>query len=119
MDIFEDEIKNRQKVADRYAEKLFNLHRDGFLVLPFLHPDNTSSWAQYTLRVGVRDALLAAMTEQGIPTAVHYPVPLYEQPALLQNDVDCPESGRAANEVISLPMHPYLTESDIEKITNE
>lgn len=116
LDIFEDEIKNRQKVADRYAEKLFNLHRDGLLVLPFLHPHNTSSWAQYTLRVGVRDALLAAMTEQGIPTAVHYPVPLYEQPALLQNDVDCPESGRAANEVISLPMHPYLKPETQDRI---
>jgi UDP-2-acetamido-2-deoxy-ribo-hexuluronate aminotransferase len=116
MDVFEGEMKKRQTVADRYAEQLSGLHGDGLLVLPHVHADNTSSWAQYTLRVGLRDAVQVAMTKQGIPTAVHYPVPLYDQPALFQSDVDCPECDRAADEVISLPMHPYLKLETQDKI---
>jgi len=48
------------------------------------------------------------MVGQGIPTAVHYPMLLYDQPALVQPGIDCAESDRAAREVISLPIHPYL-----------
>ncbi len=116
LDIFEVELNNRQAVADRYTEQLSNFHRDGLLILPHVHPDNTSSWAQYTVRVGERDAIQTAMSEQGIPTAVHYPVPLYDQPGLLQIGVECPESNRAANEVISLPMHPYLKPETQDRI---
>ena len=108
MDIFDDELQKRQAVVVRYAEQLAGLEHRDRLVLPWVHPDNTSSWAQYTLRASGRDALQTAMVGQGIPTAVHYPMLLYDQPALVQPGIDCAESDRAAREVISLPIHPYL-----------
>ena len=108
MSIFDDELQKRQAVVVRYAEQLAGLEHQDRLVLPWVHPDNTSSWAQYTLRVSGRDALQTAMVGQGIPTAVHYPMLLYDQPALVQPGIDCAESDRAAREVISLPIHPYL-----------
>ena len=108
MSIFDDELQKRQAVVVRYAEQLAGLEHQDRLVLPWVHPDNTSSWAQYTLRASGRDALQTAMVGQGIPTAVHYPMLLYDQPALVQPGIDCAESDRAAREVISLPIHPYL-----------
>ena len=110
LDIFEDEINRRQVVAQRYAQQLESLEGKGKLELPMVRSHNTSSWAQYTIRVQGRDQVQQALTRNGIPTAVHYPVPLYRQPALAQNEVNCPQSDRAADEVLSLPMHPYLSE---------
>jgi len=110
LDIFEDEVNRRQVVAQRYAQQLASLEGEGKLALPIVRSHNTSSWAQYTIRVQGRDELQKALTKNQIPTAVHYPVPLYRQPALAQSQVYCPQSDRAADEVLSLPMHPYLAE---------
>lgn len=109
--IFSDEIAARQKVADRYAELLADLAGAGCITLPVVRPHNTSAWAQYTIRVADRDEIQQRLTEQGIPSAVHYPAPLYDQPALARSGEHCPESDRAAKEVLSLPMHPYLDEA--------
>tara|TARA_B100001971_G_scaffold59827_1_gene54881 strand:+ start:373 stop:1923 length:1551 start_codon:yes stop_codon:yes gene_type:complete len=106
--IFEDEINRRQLVASRYLEGLLYLQRQGGLVLPEVRGSRTSSWAQYTIRLSDREAVRAAMAQQGIPTTVHYPTTLYSQPALRDRSIDCPESESAAESVLSLPMHPYL-----------
>ena len=111
LDIFEDEINRRQVVAQRYAQQLASLESEGKLALPMVLSHNTSSWAQYTIRVQGRDQLQQALAKDGIPTAVHYPVPLYRQPALVQNETNCPQSDRVADEVLSLPMHAYLGEA--------
>lgn len=116
--IFEDEIAARQCVADRYAMLLADLAAAGQLTLPVLRPYNTSAWAQYTIRVPDRDQIQLYLAEQGIPSAVHYPTPLYDQPALAQSIQDCPESDRAAQEVLSLPMHPYLDEAALVRVAN-
>jgi UDP-2-acetamido-2-deoxy-ribo-hexuluronate aminotransferase len=110
LDIFEDEVNRRQVVAQRYAQQLASLEGEGKLALPIVRSHNTSSWAQYTIRVQGRDELQKALTKNQIPTAIHYPVPLYRQPALAQSEANCPQSDRAADEVLSLPMHPYLAE---------
>ena len=117
LDIFEDEINRRQVVAQRYAQQLASLESEGKLALPIVRSHNTSSWAQYTIRVQGRDELQQALTKSGIPTAVHYPVPLYRQPALAQSQANCPQSDRAAREVLSLPMHPYLGEMAQERVS--
>jgi UDP-2-acetamido-2-deoxy-ribo-hexuluronate aminotransferase len=117
-DIFQEELEKRQAVADCYTEKLTEYERNGFLVLPKIHPDNTSSWAQYTLRVGSRETIQAELGEHRIPTAIHYPVLLYEQPVLAQSFIDCPESACASKEVLSLPMHPYLDRDTQGRITD-
>ena len=110
LEVFDREISRRQEVAQRYAEQLSGLEREGKLVLPIVQSHNTSSWAQYTVRVKGRDEIQRALSSAGIPTAVHYPVPLYQQPALVQSETNCPEGDRAASEVLSLPMHPYLSD---------
>jgi UDP-2-acetamido-2-deoxy-ribo-hexuluronate aminotransferase len=108
MGIFDDELQKRREVAAHYHTKLRALENEGLLVLPRVESYNTSSWAQYTLRVASRDDVQTAMKTRGIPTAIHYPVPLFEQPAYRNNNKKCPESLQATREVMSLPIHPYL-----------
>jgi UDP-2-acetamido-2-deoxy-ribo-hexuluronate aminotransferase len=117
LDIFEDEINRRQVVAQRYAQQLAILESEGKLALPMVRSHNISSWAQYTIRVQGRNQLQQALAKNGIPTAVHYPVPLYRQPALTQNETNCPQSDRAADEVLSLPMHAYLGEAVQDRVS--
>lgn len=117
---FEHEIAQRQAVARRYHELLSASapSREPFRVLPWPKPDRTSVFAQYTLRVQDRDRLQAKLKEQGIPTAVHYPVPLNEQPAY--RHLCCPDctpvAQQLAREVMSLPMHADLTAADQQRI---
>ncbi len=106
--IFPDEIAARQQVADRYARGL-----EGVAIVPALPAGYTSVWAQYTIRLapGRRDSLAGALKAEGIPTAIYYPKPLHRQTAYRRfpvADGGLPVSERLADEVISLPMHPYL-----------
>ncbi len=89
--------------------------------VPRLAPGSTSVWAQYTIRVasGRRDGLAAALKACGIPTAVHYPIPLHRQEAYQRFPVaadGAPVSERLAEEVISLPMHAYLDPATQDRI---
>jgi UDP-2-acetamido-2-deoxy-ribo-hexuluronate aminotransferase len=105
---FGAEIECRGEVAGRYCDLLDGLPG---LVLPTLRPDRTSAWAQFTVQVAGRDALAAGLKAAGIPTAVHYPVPLHRQPAYadrVRAAGPLAVAERAAERVISLPMHPYL-----------
>jgi UDP-2-acetamido-2-deoxy-ribo-hexuluronate aminotransferase len=110
---FADELKMRQKVADMYTESLKNL-----VETPVVLEHNTSTWAQYTIRVDNRDAVQEALKEKGIPTAVHYPVPLAKQEAFKPYDDGCdyPVSNKLSQRVMSLPMHALLTEQEIETV---
>ena len=108
--ILSDEIVLRQQVASRLDELLSH---SGIETTPFVETYNTSVYAQYTVRVKNRSWVQARLKENGIPSVVHYPVPLNKQPAV-GNDLACLLVGdRVANEVLSLPMHPYMTEDDI------
>lgn len=110
MKIFPDEIIMRQKVAQVYNQLLSPLVKT-----PFIHSYNTSVYAQYTIEVSNREVFQKAMQEAGIPTAVHYPIPLHQQTALayLGYEIgDFPHSEQASRRVISLPMHPYLQEAE-------
>ena len=86
------------------------------ITTPHIEAHNVSAWAQYTVRVPNRDAVQAALREAGIPTAVHYPIPLNQQPAVADADAQLPLGDAAAREVLSLPMHPYLPEEHAQKI---
>lgn len=112
--LFPKEIKLRQDVAARYSAGL-----SGFARTPSIKSGNMSVFAQYTIEVSDRDAVQAALNEQGVPTAVHYPVPLHQQPifkSLYPEEQIFPHAEHAANHVVSLPMHPYLTEADQDKV---
>lgn len=102
--ILDDEIAARQKVADAYNMALGNL----VLATPQIAASCTSTWAQYTVRVQNRSCVQNKLKVAGIPTAVHYPLPLNRQPAVENLNAILPAGDKAANEVISLPMHPYL-----------
>ena len=82
---------------------------------PFIEAHNISVYAQYTIQIENRDRVRAALHAAGIPTAVHYPTPLHRQPALAQ-DCRLPASEHAAKRVLSLPMHPYLTDRDMDDV---
>jgi dTDP-4-amino-4,6-dideoxygalactose transaminase len=106
--VFPDEIAARNAVAHRYATGLADV-----ATVPRVGNESTSVWAQYTIRLapGRRDALAAALSAHGIPTAIYYAKPLHEQAAYRDfplADGGLPVSERLAEEVISLPMHAYL-----------
>ncbi|HEY0941062.1 MAG TPA: DegT/DnrJ/EryC1/StrS family aminotransferase [Steroidobacter sp.] len=119
LEIFPDEVEARIKLGGRYSEMIqeaFAKESDPArtVVTPYVAPNCTSVYAQYTVQVPDRAKVEQGMKARGIPTAVHYPVPLHLQPvfANLGHGVGSfPVSEAAGNRVISLPMHPYLTEA--------
>jgi UDP-2-acetamido-2-deoxy-ribo-hexuluronate aminotransferase len=111
--ILDDEIAARQRVAEAYSAAFAGINT---LTVPTIAPGGQSAWAQYTLRVPNRDAVQKTLAEAGIPTAVHYPLPLNRQPAVADDTVRLPHGDRATDEVISLPMHPYMAEHEQAKV---
>ena len=114
MEIFDDEVAARARVASVYERLIVEAFgRDGTVRAPWAEPFNTCVYAQYTVEVDRRDVVETRMKAAGVPTAVHYPMPLHEQPVfehLGQPAGSFPRSEAAARRVISLPMHPYLAE---------
>ena len=88
LELFPDEMKRRQMVADWYSDIL-----QGYFVIPHVAPENVSVFAQYTIRVEEREIIRVALTEAGIPTAVHYPKPLHEQHAIQDYFEVCGRGG--------------------------
>ncbi|MEJ6552470.1 MULTISPECIES: DegT/DnrJ/EryC1/StrS family aminotransferase [Psychrobacter] len=113
--ILDEEIQAKERIAERYND-LFS--GASTLITPFIESYNSSAWAQYTIRVKNRNGIQTKLKEQGIPTAVHYPIPLNKQPAVKNIDAVLPIGDLVAEEVLSLPIHPYLTEADQQVITN-
>ncbi|QSI32789.1 aminotransferase class I/II-fold pyridoxal phosphate-dependent enzyme [Variovorax sp. RKNM96] len=107
--IFDDEIANRQRVAAEYG---LVLRKADVVALPYIETQNRSAWAQYTVRVQDRETLQARLNSAGVPTAVHYPLPLNLQPAVADATADLSVGDTVAREVLSLPMHAYLTLAD-------
>ena len=120
LDVFDDELLARNEAADRYAALL-----KGIVETPKVAPHSTSAWAQYTVEVDDRESLEKALREAGIPTAVHYPTALHLQPVFADlsrrrswTKGSFPVSERAADRVISLPMHPYQAPPDAIRVCN-
>lgn len=114
MEVFDEEIELRQEVASRYDRSL-----KGLTSVPFIESKNQSVYAQYTIEVDHREQVQKALADMGIPTMVHYPIAMHDQPALkavYPNQETHPFSERAAARVMSLPFHPYLTESDQNRV---
>lgn len=111
--IFDDEMAARQRVAKAYA-KLFN--EAGISATPFIETHNVSAWAQYTIQVEQRAAVQEQLEAAGIPTTVHYPIPLNRQPAVADTNVALPVGDAVAERVLSLPMHAYLDDMNIARV---
>jgi UDP-2-acetamido-2-deoxy-ribo-hexuluronate aminotransferase len=107
---FKWEVQQRERIGARYSELL-----RGICVTPEVQPGNTHVYAQYTIRVPRREPISEQLKARGIPTAVYYPKCLHEQPvfaSLGYRPGDFPQAENASREVLSLPMHPFLTEAD-------
>ena len=116
LSIFKDELKKKNDIATRYNEGLCDC-----VSITYKAEEDYHSYAQYTIRSKNRDALIEALKKENIPSAIHYPKCLHEQPAfhyLGYKYGDFPHAEKASNEVLSLPMHPYLSIKDQEKIVN-
>jgi len=112
---YKKDLSLRQEVAQKYTNALQN--KD--LVLPFVDSNATSAWAQYSVRVKNRDEVQAELKEKGIRTAVHYPMPLHLQEAfkyLGYKQGDFPISEQVSQEIMSLPMNPYVSDDEIEYV---
>ena len=113
---YNKDLALRQEVASKYTKALKNKSN---LILPYVDEKTTSAWAQYSIRVKNRDELQEKLKLVGIPTAVHYPMPLHLQECftyLGYKKGDFPISEIVSNEIMSLPMNPYVTDEEIEYI---
>lgn len=116
MKIFPAEVKAREEIGARYTRLLQNV-----CAVPTTQRGNTHVFAQYTIRVPDRESLAKQLNARGIPTAVHYPRALHEQPVFSELGYalgSFPHAEKAAKEVISLPMHPYLSIAEQEQIAD-
>ena len=114
LEIFSHELELRAQVAERYATLLGGAG----IAAPFIEAHNSSAWAQYTVQVDTRDRVQQTLKAAGVPTAVHYPIPLNRQPAVQDMQAVLPVGDSIAERVMSLPMHPYLSESGIDFIVS-
>jgi dTDP-4-amino-4,6-dideoxygalactose transaminase len=119
--VFEAELASRRKVAEAYERELAWSLQDMGRV-PVTPGGRLSAWAQYTVRVpaALRAAVVAGLAARGVPSMIHYPSPLHLQPAFASlggAEGDHPAAERAAREVLSLPMHPYLSVEDVKKVS--
>ena len=119
---FEDyELNDVNKAADRYTEA-FEENLGDRVVLPLIPEGFLSSWAQYTIQLKdreTRDSVQSALKEKDIPSMVYYPKPMHWQEAFGitgKYSFDCSNTVALCDTVLSLPMHPYLTYEDIEKV---
>ena len=112
---FDEEIERRAVIGTRYSKGLGDA-----VEIPEVMPGNTHVYAQYTIRVRDRDSLKQALDRDGIPSAAYYPRCLHEQPVFAGcgNWGDFPVAEEASRKVLSLPMHPFLSEPDQERIIN-
>jgi len=113
LEIFAEEIELRNQISANYTRLLNNadIHST-----PHVEVHNTSAWAQYTIRVQSRETVQQTLKAEGVPTAVHYPIPLNKQPAVANDLVQLPVGDNLAEEVLSIPMHPYLTIKEQQRV---
>jgi UDP-2-acetamido-2-deoxy-ribo-hexuluronate aminotransferase len=107
LDAFPQEVEARAKIGQRYTDLLTDS-----VQTPYVDAHNTSVYAQYTIQVDDRDGVAQWLSAAGIPTAVHYPVPLTRQPALEAPSAQVPNATEVARRVLSLPMSPWLNPAD-------
>ncbi len=115
LEIFDEEVKRRAEIGARYSEKLQGAN----VVVPYISQDNTSVYAQYTVQVENREQVQEKLKEAGIPTAVHYPIPLNLQPVF--ENLNQPEgtfsiAEKIAKRVMSLPMSAWLSDADMDEV---
>ena len=116
LEIFDEEVKLRGEIGAKYSKLLENVPG---VIVPHIEPHNTSVYAQYTFRVQDRETVQEKLREAGIPTAVHYPIPLNQQPMfdyLKQGTGSVPVAEKVDKEVMSLPMSAWVKDDDMKAV---
>ena len=112
---FGDELEKRHAVARRYTERL----RDHVATPQAAEGDERFAWAQYTVKVADRDGVQARLKAAGVPSNVYYPRPMHLQPAYLEysaGEGSLPVAEKLSQVVLSLPMHPYLSDDEVDQV---
>ncbi|MDY6969973.1 MAG: DegT/DnrJ/EryC1/StrS family aminotransferase [Spirochaetota bacterium] len=113
-EIFDDELNLRKNAAKRYDEALRDV-----VDIPFIKQNISSSWSVYSIMHTKRDSMIKQLKDEGIPTAIYYPIPLHLQKAFSHlgycND-DFPVSEIVSNNILSIPIHPYLSKEEQDKV---
>tara|TARA_B100000963_G_scaffold356638_1_gene377132 strand:- start:24418 stop:25527 length:1110 start_codon:yes stop_codon:yes gene_type:complete len=119
MKVFEDEILLRNKVASKYNDIL---SESSLIKCPSIpNPQNRSVWAQYTILLDKkvsenRSEIMTSLADKKIPSALYYPAALHLQKPYL-DDVKLPITEEITSRILSLPMHPYLADDEIEHVS--
>jgi UDP-2-acetamido-2-deoxy-ribo-hexuluronate aminotransferase len=116
LEVFAEEVEARNRIGARYSELLHDA-----VVTPYIESHNTSAYAQFTVQVENRKAVQEALLKEGIPTAVHYPIPLHLQPVFAGLNLpegSFPVAESVAKRVLCLPMHPYLMDVQLIRIAS-
>ncbi len=114
---FEEELAARARIGARYSEALGDV-----VTVPAIMPGNTHVFAQYSIRTASRDALAKALGDNGVPTAVHYPIPLHMQEAFSGLGLGAgafPVSESVSTEILSLPMSAFLSQADQDEVIRQ
>ncbi|MEZ5774927.1 MAG: DegT/DnrJ/EryC1/StrS family aminotransferase [Hyphomicrobiaceae bacterium] len=117
LSVFDEELAARERISRIYDAGLADL-----VTVPGRPAAMTSAWAQYTVRVAGREELMGRLKSAGIPTMVYYPTPMHLQAPYRPyggGEGSLPVSEALCGEVMSLPMHPYLTDVDARRIVDE
>ena len=116
VEVFDEEVVARERIGDQYTSMLKD-----YVTTPVKAQNCSHIYAQYTIQVDHRGAFQDTLKAQSIPTTVHYPVPLHFQPAMQKFGYkagDFPLAEAAAERVVSLPMHPYLSDTDQSRVVD-
>ena len=118
------EIKDVNTVAKMYTDTFLHMDMDKKIILPMIKEGYISSWAQYTIQLPndvERSLVQKNLKEQGIPTMVYYMKPMHQQGAFEETDssiAECPVTEEICNRVLSIPIHPYMTEEQVKTVVN-
>lgn len=115
LDIFDDELRRRQEIAELYNRELKNIVR-----IPVINKYLTSCYAQYTIAFEdkqARDNAKEYLASNGVPSNIYYPIPLNKQVAYQGLNTTMPNAEAASNVVLSLPMHAYLSDDEVQMIS--
>lgn len=115
LSVLDAERERRQYVAEQYYHLMGQLSH---ITLPLIESHNAPAWAQFTIRTPNRDVVKAKLLEAGIPSIVHYPIPVNKQPAVLDESAQLYYGDLAAKEVLSIPISPTLENDQIELIAH-
>jgi len=113
---FGDELEKRHAIAQRYTERL----KDHVATPQLAEGEDRFAWAQYTVKVDDRDGVQARLKAAGVPSNVYYPRPMHMQSAYLEygaGEGSLPVAEQLSRVVLSLPMHPYLSDEEVDQVS--